>query len=106
MTETADSRLSAGAFAPGAAPRVSMADIEATIVSESFSVIKTLTVCVLELRNGTLITGESACVYAENFDAEIGRKIAREKAVNKIWALEGYLLAQRRYEDALRYAGN
>jgi hypothetical protein len=106
MTDVADSRLSAGAYAPGGAPRVTPADIEATIVSESYSVVQSLTVCVLGLKNGTLITGESACVYPENFDAEIGRKIARERAVNKIWALEGYLLAQRRYEDALRYAGN
>lgn len=54
-----------------------------------------LTFCVLVLRNGFTVTGESACASHENFDAEIGRKIARQNAVNKIWPLEGYLLKQR-----------
>ena len=53
---------------------------------------KLLTFCVLTLDNGFTVTGESACVSPENFDAEIGRKIARENAVNKIWPLMGYEL--------------
>ena len=51
-----------------------------------------LTFCVLVLRNGFTVTGESACASPENFDAEIGRKIARQNAVNKIWPLMGYEL--------------
>lgn len=58
-----------------------------------------LTFCVLELRNGFTVTGESACASPENFDAEIGRKIARENARQKIWPLEGYLLKQKLYES-------
>lgn len=53
-----------------------------------------LTFCVLTLKNGFTVTGESACASPENFDPEIGRKIARENAVNKIWPLEGYLLKE------------
>lgn len=49
-----------------------------------------LTFCVLVLRNGFTVTGESACASPENFDAEIGRKIARANAVNKVWTLMGY----------------
>jgi len=56
-----------------------------------------LTFCVLVLRNGFTVTGESACASPENFDAEIGRKIARDNAVQKVWQLEGYLLKQRLY---------
>ncbi|CAI1589283.1 Gp49 family protein [Serratia sp. IR-2025] len=59
-----------------------------------------LTICTLVLRNGFTVTGESACASPENFDAEIGRKIARENAVQKIWMLEGYLLKQRMHDDA------
>ncbi|AUO65676.1 hypothetical protein WM46_13420 [Citrobacter freundii complex sp. CFNIH2] len=59
-----------------------------------------LTICVLVLRNGFTVTGESACASPENFDPEIGRKIARENAVNKIWMLEGYLLKQRLHESS------
>ena len=58
-----------------------------------------LTFCVLVLRNGFTVTGESACASPENFDAESGRKIARQNAVNKIWMLEGYLLKQKLSEQ-------
>ena len=51
-----------------------------------------LTFCVLVLRNGFTVTGESACASPENFNAEIGRSIARENAVQKIWPLMGYAL--------------
>lgn len=61
-----------------------------------------LTFCVLVLKNGFTVTGESACASPENFDAEIGRKIARANAVQKIWPLEGYLLKQRLHEASSR----
>lgn len=54
-----------------------------------------LTFCVLVLKNGFTVTGESACASPENFDPEIGMKIAFENAVNKIWMLEGYLLKEK-----------
>ena len=54
-----------------------------------------LTFCVLILRNGFTVTGESACASPENFDSEIGRKIARANAVQKIWPLMGYALKER-----------
>lgn len=54
-----------------------------------------LTFCVLVLRNGFTVTGESACVSPENFDAEIGRKIARQNAEQKIWPLMGYALKEQ-----------
>lgn len=62
------------------------------------SELKLLTFCVLVLKNGFTVTGESACASQENFDEEIGRKIARQNAVNKIWLLEGYLLKQSLFE--------
>lgn len=54
-----------------------------------------LTFCVLVLENGFTVSGESACASPENFDAALGRKIARQKAVEKIWPLEGYALRER-----------
>lgn len=59
-----------------------------------------LTFCVLVLRNGFTVTGESACASPENFDAEICRKIARDNAVQKIWPLEGYLLKQNLHDSS------
>jgi hypothetical protein len=100
------------------AARVTPADIDAAIVSEYFFTaadgtagfapygaswisppsLSLLTFCVLVLRNGFTVTGESACASHENFDQQIGRDIARKNAREKIWLLEGYLLKQRLYE--------
>jgi hypothetical protein len=92
------------------APRVTLADIEAVIRSENYFTardgcegagapysdeLSLLTFCVLVLENGFTVTGESACVSPENFDAEIGRKIARQKAIDKMWPLLGYELKCR-----------
>ena len=79
------------------APRLNPAMIDEAISSEQYHVFPgtTMTVCALTLRNGYIVTGESAAASPENFDKEIGRKIARENARNKIWALEGYLLREK-----------
>jgi hypothetical protein len=90
------------------APRVTPADIEANIVAEytftaaqatagcpQHEALGLLTFCVLVLRNGFTVTGESACASPENFDAELGRKIARQNAVAKVWPLMGYELRSK-----------
>lgn len=100
------------------APRVTPADIEANIVHELYFTaaqaaglspvegidfipprpvgsLDLLTFCVLVLRNGFTVTGESACASPQNFDDEIGRKIARQNAVAKIWPLMGYALKEK-----------
>jgi len=108
------------------APRVTPADIDANIASAHYFTAKDgvigdlftsglidepnghnlppalplLTFCVLTLRNGFTVTGESACASPENFDAGIGRKIARDNAVQKIWPLMGYALKQQMHQAA------
>lgn len=103
------------------APRVTPADVEANIASEHYftaadgyrsapcfdpngqptdclpppAPLRLLTFCVLVLKNGFTVTGESACASPENFDAEIGRRVARENAVQKIWPLMGYELRSK-----------
>jgi hypothetical protein len=62
--------------------------------------LRLLTFCVLVLRNGFTVTGESACVSAENFDDAIGRKIARENAIAKVWPLMGYELKSKLFYEA------
>jgi Phage protein (N4 Gp49/phage Sf6 gene 66) family len=76
------------------AARLGPDHMDAQIVAETYHVFPgtTVTVCLLTLRNGFHVTGESACISPENFDVEIGRKVARDKARNKIWDLEGYAL--------------
>ena len=58
-----------------------------------------LTFCVLVLRNGFTVTGESACASPENFNKEIGERIARENAVQKIWPLLGFALKERLHAE-------
>lgn len=105
------------------APRVTPADIEANILSEHYFTagdgyagaaaltieedgliqppeqLDLLTFCVLILQNGFTVTGESACASPENFDAEVGRKIARTNAINKVWPLMGYALKQQLHAE-------
>lgn len=61
--------------------------------------LRLLTICVLVLKNGFTVLGESACASAENFNAELGRKIALLNAKSKIWPLEGYLLKQQLHDQ-------
>jgi Phage protein (N4 Gp49/phage Sf6 gene 66) family len=126
--DTSDSAIEREIVAKGlTAPRVTPADIEANIAGESYFTasdgrrgaieagtysgrerpqerdvdllpLQLLTFCVLVLKNGFTVTGESACASPENFDAEIGCKIARANAVNKIWPLMGYELKERLYQ--------
>jgi hypothetical protein len=79
------------------APRVTPQRVDEVIVGEDYHVFPgtTLTVCCLTLANGFTVTGESACASPENFDTDLGRKIARDNAKQKIWALEGYALRDR-----------
>jgi hypothetical protein len=79
------------------APRLTPDHIDQTILAEQFHVFPgtTLTVCCLTLKNDFQVIGESAAASPENFDEEIGRKIARSNARDKIWALEGYLLKNK-----------
>ena len=85
------------------APRLNPDLIDATIMSESYHVFPgtTMTVCCITLRNGFNVVGESAAASPENFDAEIGQKIARRNARDKIWALEGYLLKDKLWQQGL-----
>jgi hypothetical protein len=113
-------------------PRVTPADIDAAIVSEHYftaaqgdskamedgafvngalngaasrpvpAALGLLTFCVLVLRNGFTVTGESACASPENFDAEVGRRAALAAAKNKMWPLLGYALKERLAVDASR----
>lgn len=84
------------------APRLTPALIDAAIKSEDYHIFPgtTLTVCALTLQNGFIVTGESAAASPANFDLELGRKIARDNARNKIWAFEGYLLRQKLHDEA------
>lgn len=76
------------------AKRITPECLDAEIKDDDYYVFpgSCLTVCCLTLKNGFTVTGESACASPENFNAEIGRKIARSNAREKIWPLLGFRL--------------
>src|SRR6187399_1857399 len=80
--------------------KVTKDSIEKRIKDVDYMVLpnSTVTICNIVLVNGFSVRGESACVDPRNFDMEIGRQLAHRDAFSKLWQLEGYLLAERRYE--------
>ena len=56
---------------------------------------KKTVVCVLTLTNGFEIVGSSGCVNETDFSQKIGEQIAYQRAFDKIWELEGYLLQNK-----------
>ena len=90
---------------PLTAPKVVSSEIENEIVNEYYrnagsavkapegSPLYNVTLCFLQLRNGFVIIGKSACVVAANFNEDIGRQLAREDAVKQVWPFLGSRLA-------------
>lgn len=81
--------------------KLTPAYIESRIAEHHYSHLDgtTLTVCTLILRNGFTCTGTSACIRPEDFDADMGRSIARQKALDQVWQLEGYLAVQMNHVE-------
>ena len=77
------------------APKITLDHIESAIDSEVYIRVEgtNVTICVLNIKNGFNVIGHSACVSDENFDAELGKKIARSNAINQCWPLFGFYLA-------------
>lgn len=70
-------------------------DIKGLIREIRYVSHNTLTIAIVDLENGATVTGESNVINPENWDQELGQKFALEKAINKIWELEGYACKTR-----------
>jgi hypothetical protein len=83
------------------AERITPDHLDTLIVKEDYHHFPGTTVIVaaLTLENGFVVVGQAASAHPENFDEEIGRKIARSDARDKIWALEGYRLREKLYQE-------
>jgi hypothetical protein len=81
------------------APRIKPEDLDAALdpaVPPQFHVFPgtTTTVCLITLKNGFTLTGESSCADPSNFDEKIGREVAFKEARNKLWPLLGFMLKE------------
>jgi len=83
------------------APRLTPDRINDCIIEKYYHIIpnSTMTICVLTLQNGFQVIGHSAAASKENFDKDLGKKIAFDNAKKQIWQLEGYLLKQKLFEE-------
>lgn len=97
------------------APRVTPTDLDKEIAAiYTFSAdaaaspspihesLRLLTIAVVVMRNGFTVVGKSACASPENFDAEIGAKIAIADAKMQIWPLMGYALRNQLADAACK----
>ncbi len=82
------------------APRVSLQDLHDNIVGETYTLLpnKRTTICQLTLRCGFTVEGKSSCVSIDNYNEELGNRVAKENAIREIWQVMGYHLSQQLYE--------
>ena len=80
--------------------KVTIKDILAKIVSETYTIMPSgkVMICELTLENGFTVRGDASVVDKANFNEEIGREISKRNAVDAIWPLEGYLLQEKLYK--------
>lgn len=76
-----------GPHKPSAPQGITQAMVTAETVSEDYHHFpgSLHTVCALTLKNGFTVTGESACLDPANFDADLGRTLAKVKARQKVF---------------------
>lgn len=54
-----------------------------------------MTICLITMENGFVLVGKSTPADPQNFDAELGKKFAKDDALRHAWPLEAYLLLER-----------
>jgi hypothetical protein len=84
------------------APRVTETLIKDKIGSVIYLKHEHLTICIITMENGFMVTGQSAPANASNYNAKVGQTYAYENAFKQLWVLEGYLLREILYTKAIR----
>jgi N4 Gp49/Sf6 Gp66 family protein len=100
MTETSSLQVSdnQAAAVQKTENRVPLSKIEEKIRDVEYinpASVPHFTLAIVRLKNGFIVTGESAPADPNNFNKELGQKFAYENAVRKIWPMEGYLLCEK-----------
>lgn len=97
-------------------PRISLAYLEGEIeqiwyttadrcISERATLraaegLKVMTLCFILMKNGFISVGDSTPASPENFNPDLGRKLAYDQALRKLWPILGYELRTRLMRDA------
>ena len=82
--------------------KVQMTEIMAKCKGTTYTVLPDgrTTICQITLENGYTVDGHSAVVDIKAFNKALGEKYAYEQAIEKIWPLEGYLVAEGMWRAA------
>lgn len=94
MNDVTEKQLAAVSVAPRVVPQ----DLEDEIIAEQYDRIPNTnaTVCTLTLKNGIIVSGiNHGSVDPANFDEQIGKQYARKGAIEKMWPLLGFRLADK-----------
>lgn len=94
MNDVTEKQLAAVSVAPRVVPQ----DLEDEIIAEQYDRIPNTnaTVCTLTLKNGIIASGiNHGSVDPANFDEQIGNQYARKGAIEKMWPLLGFRLADK-----------
>jgi hypothetical protein len=105
MTEKTVDEIAAEIGFQFRAPKISLDMIKSMIMKEEYFHFpdSTKTVCDLTLYNGFRVLGEASCASPVNFNDEIGRRMAREDALRRIWPFAGFWLCQVLWQNKELY---
>lgn len=84
-------------------PRIKPSDVVDQINKIQWVQEGVLTICIITMQNGFIVTGESACADPDNFDETVGKEVAKRNAMNKIWPLLGYALREKLFREDIHY---
>jgi hypothetical protein len=103
------------AAANATAPRVSLADMESEIAQVIYmnaldaacttnepidtgvaDSLRCMTICMVVLKSGFVVTDQSAPASRENFNAELQRKFSYERCIRQLWPMFAFSRMQAR----------
>jgi len=77
------------------APMVTKESIEAKIADIQYIYHAHLIICIITMKNGFMVNGQSAPADMRNYDTNVTKTYAYENAFKQLWVLEGYLLREK-----------
>ena len=88
------------------APTVTIEEVKASIKDVTYTVLPNgrTTVCQITMDNGFTREGSSACVSLDLYDQAKGEKYSYERALDKVWEVLGFRLADRLHQAKMRKA--
>jgi len=62
---------------------------------DAYKSLRTMTICIIQLKNGFNLIGQSTPADAANFDPQVGKVNAYENAIRQAWPLMAYAMKDK-----------